>query len=286
MPRLVEGSAPAGRLRAEVAARWELSDAVVVAGGAGDAAAGAVGLGAIEEGTAFVSLGTSGQLFATTARFRAAPETLVHAFCHAVPERWFHMAAMLNGASCLAFASTLLTTPIPTLLAEAEAGYRGPSDIVFLPYLSGERTPHNDAHARGVLFGLTPAHGRADVARAVLDGVAFSFADAKRCLELAGSTLEGAGVIGGGARSAFWTRILASVLDLPLTRYDGADKGPAFGAARLARLAATGEATAAVCTRPPVLDVTQPDSDLNARYMPRLDSFRRLYGALREEFRA
>ena len=286
MPRLLEGSEPSGRLRAELAEQWGTPATVTVAGGAGDAAAGAIGLGAIREGDAFLSLGTSGQLFVSTADFRPAPETLVHAFCHAVPDRWFQMAAMLNGASCLAWAAGLLGAPIPDLLNEAEARFAGPGSLLFLPYLTGERTPHDDPHARGVFFGLSPETDRAAIAQAVIEGVAFSFADAKACLEKAGTGLAGAGVIGGGARSAFWTRILASVLDLPLTRFDGADKGPAFGAARLGRLAATGEAPETVCTAPPVLDVVEPDPSLAAAFRPRIEAFRRLYQVLRPEFRA
>jgi xylulokinase len=256
---------------------------VVVAGGAGDAAAGAIGLGAIEDGSAFLSLGTSGQLFVTTRDFRPAPETLIHSFCHAVPDRWFQMAAMLNGASCLAWVARLVGAEIPDLLREAEARFDKRSDAIFLPYLSGERTPHNDPHARGVFFGLTPGMDRAALVQAVLEGVAFSFVDAKQCLKLAGTRLEGAGVIGGGSRSGFWTKILASALDLPLTRYDGAEKGPAFGAARLARLAATGEPAGAVCSTPKVLDVVALDPHLADVYRSRSETFRRLYRALKPE---
>jgi xylulokinase len=284
MARLTEGSAPSGTLRAEVAARWGLKPGIPVAGGGGDAAAGAVGLGAIADGSAFLSLGTSGQLFVTTDAFRSAPETVIHAFCHAVPGRWFQMAAMLNGASCLAWAAGLMRGEIDPLLAEAEAAFRGPSSLLFLPYLTGERTPHNDPHARGVFFGLTPASGPADLVQAVLEGVAYSFADAKQCLERAGTPLREAGIIGGGARSPFWARILASALDVSLTRYAGGDKGPAFGAARLGRLAATGESPEAVCALPPVRDRIDPEPDLVAAYAERVEAFRRLYRALKPEF--
>lgn len=284
MPRLIEGSQAAGTLRPDLAAAWGLSPSVVVAGGAGDAAAGGIGLGAVDDGAAFLSLGTSGQLFVTTASYRPAPETLVHAFAHAIPGRWFQMGAMLNGASVIAFTAGLLGGSIPDLLAEAETIYRWPAPVVMLPYLTGERTPHNDPHARGVFFGLTPATSRADVMQASLEGIAFSFADAKRSLEQSGTRIGGAGVIGGGARSALLVRILASVLRLPLTRYAGADKGPAFGAARLARLAVTGEPVVDVCTLPPVLDVTEPDVALAEAYEPQLARFRRLYTALRPEF--
>ncbi len=286
MPGLVEGSAVSGSLRPDLARRWGLANEVVVAGGGGDAAAGAVGLGAIDEGAAFLSLGTSGQLFVTTETFRSAPETLVHAFCHALPGRWFQMAAMLNGASCLAWAAGLLRSEIAPLLAEVEANYEQPANALFLPYLTGERTPHNDPHARGVFFGLSPTTSGTELAQAVLEGVAFSFADAKHCLERAGTNLTSAGVIGGGARSRLWTGIMASVLDLPVTRYSGGETGPAFGAARLARLAASGESPQDVCRPPPVLDVVAPDPALVEAYRPRVDGFRRFYRAFKPQFAA
>jgi len=286
VPHLVEGSSPSGLLRSELVRAWGLSGEVVVAGGAGDAAAGAIGLGAVEDGSAFLSLGTSGQLFVTTRDYRPSPETLVHAFCHAVPDRWFQMAAMLNGASCLAWAANLVGADIPTLLQEVEERFAGPAPCLFLPYLTGERTPHNDPHARGVLFGLSPQTTRAELVQAVLEGVAFSFADGKNCLEAAGTRLTEAGIIGGGARSRLWSRILASALEVPLTRYMGGEKGPAFGAARLARLAATGEPVGDVCTPPDIQEIIAPDPELAALYRPRIEAFRRLYRTLRPEFSA
>lgn len=284
MPGLVEGSQAAGTLLPELARHWGLPPGVVVAGGAGDAAAGAVGLGAIDEGSAFISLGTSGQFFTTTESFRPAPEVLIHAFCHALPQRWFQMAAMLNGASCLAWLSGLLNAEIAPLLHEVETGYRGPARTLFLPYLTGERTPHNDPHARGVFFGLSPETGQADLALAVLEGVAFSFADAKDCLVQAGAHLTEIGIIGGGSRSILWTKILSNILDLPLVRFHGGDKGPAFGAARLAMLAAVGGSPEKVCPAPPVLDRVEPDPDLVDRYRPRIEAFRQLYKALKPNF--
>ena len=284
MGDLVEGSQPSGIVRAELAQQWGMRGDVVVAGGGGDAAAGAVGLGAIDDGSAFISLGTSGQLFVTTQDFSPAPEALVHSFCHAIPGRWFQMAAMLNGASCLAWAAGLLKADIGELLRQTEAAYRAPSSLIFLPYLAGERTPHNDPYARGVFFGLSPETRQTDLVQAVLEGVAFSFADAKQCLAQAGTQLTHAGMIGGGSRSTFWTRIFASVLDVPLMRYEGSDKGPAFGAARLARLASTGESPDAVCTAPAIIETVEPDPGLVERYAPRVEAFRSLYRALKPEF--
>lgn len=284
MANLVEGSQTSGTIRPVIARRWNLRSDVVVAGGAGDAAAGAIGLGAIRDGSAFISLGTSGQLFVTTETFSPAPDALVHSFCHAVPGRWFQMAAMLNGASCLAWAANLLKRDIGELLRETEAAYRKPSDVLFLPYLAGERTPHNDPHARGVLFGLSPDTQQTDLAQAVLEGVAYSFADAKQALERAGTVLTHAGIIGGGSKSRFWASIFASVLNIPIIRYQGSDKGPAFGAARLARLAVTGEAPDNVCTMPAILETIAPDPRLVELYEPRVHAFRSLYQSLKPEF--
>ena len=278
MPRLVEGTDISGRLRPALAARLGLKPGVPVAGGAGDAMAGAIGIGAIEKG-AFISLGTSGQLFAPGTSYRPLPDKFLHAYCHAVPGRWIQMAALLNGASCLAWAAGLVDEPIETLLAAAATQPAGPGAVMFLPYLAGERTPHNDALATGVFSGLTGATAKADLIRAVLEGVAYSFADAADCLAEAGTMLEQAAVIGGGARSALWVQILADVLAIPLNRYRGGEKGPAFGAARLAKAAATGTAIASIATQPPVLDVAEPRQALTAAYAEKVAAFRRLYQA-------
>jgi xylulokinase len=286
MPRLVEGSAAGGAVRPEVAAELGLPAGIAVAGGGGDAAAGGVGIGAVDDGDAFVSLGTSGQYFVTTASYRPYPEAFLHAYCHALPQRWFQMAAMLNGASALAWAARLLgEADIAALLARVEADYRGPGRVLFLPYLSGERTPHNDPHARGVLFGLDADAGAVDVAQAVLEGVACSFALAQDCLADAGTTVAGVAAIGGGARSRLWMRILASALDRPITLYAGGEKGPAFGAARLARLAVTGETPATVCRKPDIAAVVAPDRTLVPAYHEQGERWRRLYTALKDEFR-
>lgn len=286
MPRLVEGSAPGGVLRAEVAAELGLQPGILVAGGAGDAAAGGVGIGAVEDGDAFVSLGTSGQYFVTTANYRPYPEAFVHAFAHALPGRWFQMAAMLNGASPLAWAGRLLgEADLAALLARVEAGYRGPSRVLFLPYLSGERTPHNDPHARGVLFGLDPDVGAVEVTQAVLEGVACSFALAQDSLAAAGTSVAGVAAIGGGARSRLWMRILANLLDRPVTLYAGGAMGPAFGAARLARLALTGEVPETVCGKPGLAAVIEPEPGMVPAYRDLDARWRRLYEAVRGEFR-
>lgn len=287
MPRISDGTVPASRLLPAIAAEWGLPPDTIVAGGAGDAAAGAVGIGAIGSGDAFISLGTSAQIFVTTDSYRPYPETLIHSFAHTLPRTWFQMAALLNGASVVEWAARLTGQPnIPDLLTRTEAAFTAPQRLLFLPYLAGERTPHNDPHARGVLFGLTPETGPTAVMQSVLEGVAYSLLEAHDCLTSAGTPVTHAAIIGGGARSLFWTRIIASTLGIPITRYTGSESGPAFGAARLARIAATGEAIDTVCTKPPTLDVTEPDQRLHEAYRQNSVRFRRLYRALREEFRA
>ena len=286
MPGLVEGSEGAGELRPALCRDWGIDGPVLLAGGAGDAAAAAIGIGAVEDGDAFVSLGTSAQYFVTDDAYRPHPETLLHAFAHALPGRWFRMAAMLNGAACLEWAARLVGEhDIGGLLRGVEAQFRGPSRLVFLPYLSGERTPHNDPHARGVFIGLDVASGPLDLVQAVLEGVAFSLLEAQHCLDAAGVRPDNVAAVGGGARSRFWMQLLAHCLGRPVIRYTGSEKGPAFGAARLARLALTREPVAAVCGKPDILDILEPDAALHANFAARLERYRRLYQALKPECR-
>jgi xylulokinase len=165
---------------------------------------------------------------------------------------------------------------------EQTTPFSGPE--IFLPYLSGERTPHNDPDARGVLFGMNHDSDPAALVAAVLEGVAFAFADGLAVLRVAGAEVAGASVIGGGARSAHWGRLLAAALDLPLVYRDEAAIGPAFGAARLARLAVTGESVAAVCTPPPVRAEILPEPGLVDLARTKHRRFAALYPTLKEHF--
>jgi xylulokinase len=285
MPSLHEGTEPTGTLLPAVASAWGLADGVVVAAGAGDNAAGAAGVGTVEPGSAFLSLGTSGVLFASNARFAPNPGRGVHAFCHCLPGRWHQMSVILSAASCLSFVTRLTGAASEAALLEEVAALRDDiGALVFLPYLSGERTPHNDPHAKGVFFGMTHGTGRAALGRAVLEGVAFAFADGRDALEQAGTRLDTLQVIGGGARSAFWGRLLASVLGRTLAYPAGAEIGPAFGAARLGRIAATGESAQEVCVPLPVERTIAPEPAVADAMAPRLRLFRELYPALRDAF--
>ena len=279
MPRLVEGNAVAGQVGGEWVRRWGFARSPLVAGGAGDNAAGAVALGAVHAGDAFVSLGTSGVLWATTARFRPNPDHAVHAFCHALPETWHQMGVVLSAAASLAWWARVTGTDEATLLAEAEATPPS-SPCWFAPYLSGERTPHNDTAVRAGFTGIDAGTGRADMTRAVFEGLGYALRDAKDSLAAAGTLLAGAGadLIGGGARSALWGQTLADILDLPLHQVAHSDIGCALGAARLARMAA-GEGQAVV-GKPERLRSFEPRAAEAARQAARHAQWRALYPAL------
>ena len=283
MPRVVEGSEPTGTLRPELAAAWGMRPDVLIAGGAGDQAAGAIGIGTVAPGAANLSLGTSGVYFVATDRFRPNPARAVHAFCHAIPHTWHQMSVMLSAASCLEWLAKITGTNVAALLAAA-ADQTSPSELLFLPYLSGERTPYNNPRARGVFFGLDHGTDRAALARAVLEGVGFALADGESALRESGTTIGDLSVIGGGARSRLWCQILASILDRPVSMHAGGEVGPALGAARLARMALTGEPPSAVCGRPPVLECIEPIPERVASYQSQLGRFRRLYTTLDNAF--
>jgi len=281
MPRLAEGTAVSGRLRPELVQRWNMQQVPVLAAGAGDNAAGAIGLGAIEAGDAFISLGTSGVVWVTTGTFAPNPASAVHAFCHAVPNTWHQMGVILSAASSLSWHAGIMGKSEAELLAELGEKPKAPSPVTFLPYLSGERTPHNDAAIRGVFHGLSHETRRADLTQAVLEGVAFAVKDCVAALAGAGTKMTAADVIGGGSRSPFWLSLMASVLDMPLSRLAESDVGAALGAARLGRMAATGEKPADVCRKPARLDTFSPDPTLVKAYAGSYQRYRALYPLLK-----
>jgi xylulokinase len=285
MPALVEGTAPAGRLRAELAQRWGMAKPPVIAGGAGDNAAGAVALGAIRPGDAFVSLGTSGVLWATTAGFAPNTTAAVHAFCHCVPNTWHQMGVILSAASCLSWLSGIVGVAEPELLKELGDTLGRPSEVTFLPYLSGERTPHNDADIRGAFAGLSHDTSRVTLTQSVMEGVAFAMRDCLEALRAAGTDLKSVDAIGGGARSRLWLAIMANVLDLPVNRLADGEVSGAMGAALLGRMAATGEAPAYVCKPPKRTETLEPRPDLRDAYAEAFARYRKLYPAIKEATR-
>lgn len=288
MPALAEGTDATGSVLPELSARWGFSRPPVVAGGAGDNAASACGIGAVRPGEAFLSLGTSGVLFVATDRFRPNTAGAVHAFCHALPGTWHQMGVILSATDSLNWLARVSGCDVATLETEAAARQRSRRDgppVLFLPYLSGERTPHNDASARGSFVGLSQAHDRADLALAVLEGVAYAFRDCLDVLSAAGTRVERATAIGGGARSRNWLEILATVLGIEIDVPGNGDFGAAFGAARLGRAAATGACGADRFAPPPTAHSIGPDAGQRPFHEEGLARYRALYPALKEVLR-
>ncbi len=283
MPRLVEGSASSGVLRDDVAQQLGLPRNVVVAGGGGDNAASAVGMGAVDAGQGFLSLGTSGVLFLVTPSYQPNAASATHAFCHALPGRWHQMSVMLSAASCLHWAMRLLGAASESEL-EVKASTLTLTERaaapLFLPYLSGERTPHNSASVRGSFHGLDHDTHAASLAYAVIEGVTFGLNDGLAALKAAGSHARSLSLVGGGAKSAMWAQQLASCLGVDMLSHSGSAAGGALGAARLAWLAWAGDSSAnvaSICTTPDVDRVFSPDRSEQAVLLPRYERFRRLY---------
>ncbi|MFN6056345.1 MAG: xylulokinase [Paracoccaceae bacterium] len=257
MPRLVEGSEVSGQLREALSARWGLPKGVVVAGGGGDNAASGVGVGVVRAGEAFVSLGTSGVLFAANDGYQPDPATAVHTFCHALPNAWHQMGVFLAATDALNWYARLVGADASTLTGELGA-LKAPGKTLFMPYLGGERTPLNSASVRGAFTGLEHATDRQAATRAVLEGVTYAIRDSRDALAATGTQLKHLLAVGGGSRSEYWLRCIATALDCPVQLPVAGDFGGAFGAARLGLMAATGTG-AEIATLPQIARVIDPD---------------------------
>ena len=282
MPNLFEGSEATGVLTSRVADDWGMSQVPIAAGG-GDNAAGAVGVGVIKPGDGFLSLGTSGVIFLADNQYRPNTGGAVHTFCHALPNMWHQMSVILSAASAVDFVARITGFESETTLYEQTAKSKKPSSgALFLPYLSGERTPHNDPNAKGAFFGLTHEDTPLSMAQAALEGVAFALSEGVDALKAKGANIQSLSVIGGGSRSHWWGEVIASVMKLPLTYRMASEVGPAFGAARLARLCVSGEDYENICTQPPVSHIIEPNQDLQSLYSERRELFSKLYNVTKE----
>jgi len=280
MPSLHEGLEATGTLRTDLAQHWGLRP-IPVAAGASDNAAGALGAGVFRPGDAMLSLGTSGVVFVATREFVANPAQAVHSFCHALPQTWHLMSVMLSAASCLDFTAALLGEPdVERLLAEAEARGLRSSTPLFLPYLNGERTPHNNPHAEAVYFGLNAGTVRADLVNATLEGVCHGLAQGITALQATGVGLEQVSLIGGGSRSGYWAQMLADATGLEVLRREDSAVGPALGAARLAWLCVDEADVQEVLKAPATLDSFTPRPAEQARWKERGARFASLYAGV------
>ncbi len=282
MPGLVEGSAKAGLIRPELAESLGLPQGVVIAGGGGDNAVAACGVGALQEGDGFVSLGTSGVLLAARDRFAPMPETAVHSFCHAVPDRWYQMGVILAATDSLNWLSRQVGQTPADLAGALPDQIDTPGRVRFLPYLSGERTPHNDSAVRGAFLNLDISGGPADLTRAVMEGVAFALRDSLEALKATGARLDRLLAIGGGMQSPYWIELCATVLNLPLDVPARGEFGAAMGAARLALCAATGADPEEIMSGPEIACTVMPRAEWVGAYEDAYRAWRAAYPAIRE----
>jgi len=281
MPTLVEGTEVAGVLRGELASKWGMSGNVVLAGGAGDNAASACGMGTVSDGAAFVSLGTSGVLFAANGSYLPKPESAVHAFCHALPNTWHQMGVILSATDALNWHSEITGKSPADLTTELGDALKAPSGVTFLPYLSGERTPHNDAAIRGAFIGLGHESSRVVLTQAVLEGVSFAIRDSLEALRSAGTRIARVTAIGGGSRSRYWLASIATALGVAVDLPADGDFGAAFGAARLGLIAATGADPVAVCSAPKTAGTIEPVAAFAGAYEEAYGRYRALYPAIK-----
>ena len=288
MPGTFEGTEFTGYVTEDAAKLTGLKVGTPVAAGGGDQAAGAVGVGAVEPGIIGLTVGTSGVVFATTPSALIEPEGRLHAFCHAVPGMWHFMGVMLSAAGSLQWYRDTLAPDVSfdDLLKEAESIPAGSEGLQFLPYLSGERTPHPDPLARGAFIGLTLRHNRAHMTRAVLEGVAFGLKDSFTLIQNAGlGEITQVRASGGGTKGALWRQIMASVLNAELVTVNTTEGG-AYGAALLAGVGAGAWSDVAsackACIK--ITGSTQPDSAQLDAYQKAYSIYQDLYPALKGSF--
>ncbi|TCP92124.1 xylulokinase [Cricetibacter osteomyelitidis] len=281
MPKLFEGNQITGYLRADIAKQWQINEVPVVAGG-GDNAAGAIGIGLSQPGQGMLSLGTSGVYFVVADQFYANSQKAVHSFCHALPNRWHLMSVILSAASAVDWAvKSLGFNDVKSLFGEIEKSAVD-SEAVFLPYLSGERTPHNDPLAKGVFWGLTHRDNQITMAKAVVEGVSFALAQGIDVLHETGVQAENIALIGGGAKSAYWRQLLADISGQTLEYRRGGDVGPALGAAKLAQIALHPNENLANFCQPLTLEaVYQPNLQRFEMYQEKRQKFSEIYQRLK-----
>ncbi|MDE2445183.1 MAG: xylulokinase [Alphaproteobacteria bacterium] len=282
MPELFEGTDATGQITPALAKAWGMPLRPVVAGGGGDNASAAVGIGAVKDGQALVSIGTSGVLFVSNDRYSPNAAQAVHAFCHAVPGTWHQMGVILSATASMEWLAGLLKTPAPKLTSALGGALTGPSTALFLPYLSGERTPVGDSQIRGAFIGLAHETDAKVMTHAVMDGVAFAFRDCLEALRAAGTDVKRVMAVGGGTHSALWLKIIATVLNVPVDLPVAGDVGGAFGGARMALMAATGADYKKVCTGPKVAKTILPEKKARAAYETAYQNYKKVYPAIKD----
>ena len=284
MATCFEGNEITGQILESLAKEWGLPSECKIVAGAGDNAASAISINVVQPGTAFLSLGTSGVYFVSDNDYHVNVQKAVHSFCHCLPRYWHQMAVHLSAASCLSWAAKVFDADVETLMEDAER-LDQPSSVVFLPYLSGERTPYNDTYARGVFFGLNHNTTRAELTQAILEGIAMLFAEGQQAMLDTDISINEVSVLGGGAHSYYWGKILASALQRPLIYRKARTVGAAVGAARLAWLAINEQDPVTAFHAPDIEAIIDPEPRLTEHFEHQKLLFGDLYTALRSEFR-
>jgi xylulokinase len=282
MPELFEGTEATGQLTASVAKAWGMPKRPVVAGGGGDNAASACGIGAVTDGAGFLSIGTSGVIFVSNDKFSPNAGKMVHAFCHATPGTWHQMSVILSATASLEWLSGILQTPAPQLTKALGTKLKGPSSALLMPYLSGERSPVGDAQIRGAMLGIAHETDRNTLTHAVLDGLAFAFRDNLDALREGGAKIDRLMAVGGGTKSELWMKIISTALNVPIDLPAAGDVGGAFGAARMGLVAATGADFRKAFTKPKIARTITPEKGARAAYEDQFQRYKKIYPSIRE----
>ena len=282
MPSLAESTAPTGTIRQALADRWGFSTDVIVAGGAGDNAASALATGIVTEGDAFISLGTSGVIYAAIDSYRPLPQSAVHTFCHSTANHWCHMAVILAATDALNWYANLVGSKAADLTKALGDEVKAPGSTLFFPYLGGERTPHNDASIRGGFIGLAHQDDQEALTRTVLEGISYAFKDGIKALEAAGTNLDRLIAVGGGSSSDYWLTLLATILGKQIDRPTAGDFGGAFGAARMGLVADQKCDPGAVCTMPTIEKSFYPNQDLQSSFEDSYARYAAAYSSLKD----
>jgi len=279
MPTLIEGCEISGVLKKTHASKWGLPHGVIIAGGGGDNAASAIGVGVVKAGDAFVSLGTSGVLFAASDEYQPDAASAVHTFCHALPNTWHQMGVILAATDAMNWFGQVLNSSAQEMTNDLGV-LKAPSKTLFLPYLGGERTPHNDAQIRASFINLDHNADRQAMIRAVIEGVAFAFRDCFDALSSTGTKINQLVAVGGGAKSEYWVQAIATTLGLPISIPVAGDYGGAFGAAGLGMIA-YGINRYDVAISPKIKHIIEPVMSLHDDYLSALKSYRETYKVLK-----
>jgi xylulokinase len=294
LPPLYESNEIAGQLTRDAASLLGLIEGTPVVAGGGDQACGAVGVGVVKTGIASVALGTSGVVFVHDDAYQVDEDCRLHSFCHGVPGKWHRMGVMLSAGGSFQWwknqfgyeekesAAKLEKDVYEVLTALAEKAPIGSEGLLFMPYLTGERTPHPDPKARGGFIGLNLRHTKAHLTRAVMEGITFGLRDSLELMKESGVTVHELRVNGGGARSAFWRQMIADIFGYPVVTVNSTD-GPAYGAAVMAASGVLGRSIPELCESwIRIVNRTEPIPANQARYETAYAIYRNLYPTLKD----